>query len=163
MSSIQQLAAIALHEVTTADDAYFIRRAMRAYSRNFHTPLSAVEELPLEYVLQTYFEMVYEEKTEEERLELARILSETPAEFVARKKAEEDADDDYAREVEAEARAAAKSPTKDEQAPIVALEDTQEIVTPEDLQALADVPELRITFDAGSNLDLEGEDLPSPD
>lgn len=40
---------------------YEIRRIFRAYSKRFHTPLHAVYELPLSFVLEHYFEDVYED------------------------------------------------------------------------------------------------------
>lgn len=57
------------------DPEYFRRFVMRWYSKRFHTPLDKVEGLPMEDILQAYFEERYEELQEPElEREKAEIL-----------------------------------------------------------------------------------------
>lgn len=46
----------ALKAVVQPDQEYFYRRIMRWYSKTFFTPLAQVEDLPVEDVLQAYYE-----------------------------------------------------------------------------------------------------------
>lgn len=57
----------ALQNVLNPDTAYRLRQILRWYSKTFHTPLPEVEELPLEYVLEHYYESTYEEMDEDAR------------------------------------------------------------------------------------------------
>jgi hypothetical protein len=63
---------LALKDVLTGTAEYQHRRILRWYSRTFATPLHDVEQLPLEYVLQHYYESFWE-KAEPEELEEARV------------------------------------------------------------------------------------------
>ena len=76
------------------DEDAIIRRISRWYSREFHTPLHTLEELPLEFILLHYFEEIYEKLKPEERHDLAIKIIETPEEKEIReaedKKSEEE-------------------------------------------------------------------------
>lgn len=88
------------------DADYAIRKIMRWYSKTFHTPLHVVSTLPVEDVLESYYETSYEEMSEAQR-EVERkelLLSEADRRAAMRK---EDAD-------EAEAEAYAKEAAEEE-------------------------------------------------
>lgn len=82
------------------EDDYYLRHIFRWYSREFHTPLHLVEDLPLVDVLTHFYECQYEELKDEERLqqlyeEEALRLRETKAESAARavREAEQEVED----------------------------------------------------------------------
>ncbi len=54
------------------DPEYFMRYVMRWYSKKFFTPLDQVEQLPLEDILQAYYEERFEEM-DDDHLEKERI------------------------------------------------------------------------------------------
>lgn len=65
-SDPESIRLLALQEVWSsrhgeASGEYLLRRIMRDYSVWFHTPLHVVEELPVDDVLQAYWERHYEE------------------------------------------------------------------------------------------------------
>lgn len=75
----------ALRDVIKGDSPdYALRKVFRWYSKTFHTPLHEVEDLPTEYVLQTYWESQYEEledqKIDQEVVELTKTDEERKAE-----------------------------------------------------------------------------------
>lgn len=82
----------ALKAVTQPDREYFIRKTMRWYSRQYHTPLSQVEEIPLEDIFVAYFEEQFE-GMDEEAIEAARMDMLIPEEERRKRQIEEDADD----------------------------------------------------------------------
>lgn len=55
-----------------ADSGYFQRHVMRWYSKKFFTPLDQVEQLPIEDILQAFYEERYEEMNDDE-LEAERV------------------------------------------------------------------------------------------
>lgn len=63
---------------------YALRKVFRWYSKTFATPLTQVEDLPVEFVLQAYWESMYEDmedpKLEAERVELTKTEAERKAE-----------------------------------------------------------------------------------
>lgn len=66
--------------VVEPDDASWLSRVFRFYSKNFSTPLHLVPQLPLEDVLRAYFEELFESLDEEDREERIEWLLMTPAE-----------------------------------------------------------------------------------
>lgn len=72
MSIWEDSRLLALKDVLTGTAEYQHRRILRWYSRTFTTALHDVEQLPLEYVLQHYFESFWE-KAEPDELEEARV------------------------------------------------------------------------------------------
>lgn len=93
--------------VVDGDYDYRLRQIFRWYSKNFHTPLHVVDELPLDHVLTSFFEDKYEDLDEDEALEEIRTLTETEEERRAREheltEFASDADD-WAAQIEAELR-----------------------------------------------------------
>lgn len=74
MNYYEAIKAKALHSVLKPDTEYYIRRIIRWYSKTFHTPIQAVQEIPVEYILREYFEERYENMEEEDRdIELEEI------------------------------------------------------------------------------------------
>jgi hypothetical protein len=59
MDLIQAIRLRALRAVVQPDREYFLRRVMRWYSKTFFTPLAQVEDIPLEDLLQTFYEEEY--------------------------------------------------------------------------------------------------------
>jgi len=87
----------AVHSVKKRDADYTLRFVFRWYSEKFHTPLHEVEEIPLEILMEHYFECHYESLSEHELEEEIERLAETHAERLAREKKEaEDAAADEA-------------------------------------------------------------------
>lgn len=84
----------AMQAVTEGKSEYSLRRIRRWYSERFHTPLADAEDIEDEVILQHYFEVHFEEMTEEERQDEIKELLETPEEKThkARKKDIEDAE-----------------------------------------------------------------------
>lgn len=97
MNTVDALRLIAMRAVVNGDSDYNIRYILRWYSKTFHTALTDVEDLPLEDVLQTFFECRYEEMNEAERdQEIEKLL--LSEEELARKRRREDAEDAEAEE-----------------------------------------------------------------
>jgi hypothetical protein len=67
MDLYQALRLQALRAVMCPDKEYFIRRTLRWYSKTFHTPLHEVEDIPLEVVLQAFYEEHFEAMSQEDR------------------------------------------------------------------------------------------------
>lgn len=103
---LRNLKLLAMHAVVTEPGEYTTRHIFRWYSREFGTPLHVVESLPLEDVLQHYFECQYEELAEEQRAETIRRLLIDP-DKLSRIKRQEDAEDADAWEFGKEAAAQA--------------------------------------------------------
>lgn len=76
MTLIDAIQLISIRAVEKPDGSYFLRRVCRWYSREFNTALHLVEELPVDYVLQHYFESIYEDMDAEERKERIESLLE---------------------------------------------------------------------------------------
>lgn len=71
MNWVQDLKILAAHSVVKKDPDYLLRNLFRWYSVKFATPLHIVETIPLEDILQHYYEVQYEECNE---VELEREL-----------------------------------------------------------------------------------------
>lgn len=96
---IDEVKLVAMRDVHNSENYYGIRRILRWYSEKFHTPLHVVErELPLEDVLQHYFEATFEDLDEVQRKSEIESLLETPEQKAERLKAEDAdvaGDDDF--------------------------------------------------------------------
>ena len=69
----EYLEILALHSVSTdKDSSYVYRKICRWFSRSFHTPLPQVIDLPVEFVLQNYYEFQFENFKEEELIGIMR-------------------------------------------------------------------------------------------
>lgn len=120
----QEVRRVQLHDPLDPDSppppsgAFALRRIKRRFSQWFHTPLPLVDELPLDYVLQHYYDHLYDEMagadsdgtegaTDRWHEELDR-LADTPVEAAQRARlelVERKSNEEYHRSVEAEARA----------------------------------------------------------
>lgn len=89
MDNFTAIRISAFRAVTAPDQAYLIRKILRWYSKTFHTPLTAVEELPLEDVVRTYHEELFEEMSPEDREAERLLLLQTPEERLQKILAEE--------------------------------------------------------------------------
>lgn len=116
MDHFKALRLIALKEVaaevSSAD--YALRKVFRWYSKEFHTPLHQVDEIPIDDILRHYYEYNFEQLADSSSQGWRDALTEmgsTPEEIAAlRAKVEKEAiaDEAYLAEVEAEAEAEAK-------------------------------------------------------
>jgi primosomal protein N' len=79
MELLEAIEISALKSVLQPDDDYFLRRIFRWYSEKFHTPLGEVADLPVEDVLQTYFECAFEHMTKRKLGAYAKKLTKPPA------------------------------------------------------------------------------------
>ena len=57
----------ALHSVLFPDEDYVVRKAIRWYSKTFHTPLAVVEEMPLGDIFEAFYEEHYEAMAPQDR------------------------------------------------------------------------------------------------
>lgn len=141
------------------DPDYAIRRIMRWYSKTFFTPLHVVEELPVEDVLEAYYEVHYEEMSETQR-EVERkelLMSEAERKAAVRQEDAEAAEaEEYAKAV---AEEEAKAPKKlNRVQPVAArLSPEQVMVVPELPSELP--PDIQMEFMSPDGLDAEIEAL----
>jgi hypothetical protein len=84
MDLYKAIRTIALREVMKETGEYQVRNVQRWFSKTFHTPLLQVEELPLEYVLQHFYESRYEDLDEADRDKERISLIESPEEAAKR-------------------------------------------------------------------------------
>jgi hypothetical protein len=94
MDTLEAIQLEAMRAVLEEDPEYLLRRIFRWYSTTYHTPLHQVEELPIEYVLQHFFEVNIEAMPKAQRKKLALTLAESKEEKLAREKAESGLSDD---------------------------------------------------------------------
>lgn len=85
----------ALTSVMEPDWDAFLQTVFEWYSTTYHTPLYEVMELPVDYVLYTYYRGVYRQMEADERYNEAIWLLETPAERAARKAEDKRSDDEF--------------------------------------------------------------------
>jgi hypothetical protein len=97
LNVFKALRIIALRDVLDEPPEYHIRYVFRWFSRNFHVPLPQVAEIPLDEVLQAFYESRYEDMSDEEREAERLILIETEA---GREKRMREADADKLNEFE---------------------------------------------------------------
>lgn len=98
MDFLQSLQIVALEAVLRPDWEATYRHICRWYSTTFHTPLNAVDDLPITEVLTHYFESAYEKMEESKVHTVAIEITETPEEKRLR---EADADKILAAEADA--------------------------------------------------------------
>ncbi len=106
-----QIAAFAAVTIDDYDSEYFYRHVFRWYSEKFHTPLHEVLDLPLDFILQHYFEVYYEGMTEVQRDEARTKLHETKEQRrqrMIREEAEAADAEEFAQQVAEEEAARAK-------------------------------------------------------
>lgn len=100
-----RLAAFAAVTIDDYDAEYFYRHVFRWYSKEFHTPLSDVYDLPLDFVLQHYWEARYEAMDDAKRVAERDRLRETEEQAwkrMLREEADRADADEYAAQVAAE-------------------------------------------------------------
>ena len=132
----------AANDILAQSDLYFYRKVCRWYSTTFHTPLTQVNSIPWDEILQHYYEHHYENLKYNDLLQLTKDLLPEIAE-----KQEEEMDDFLNNLMEAER--AKKTPKK------------QSLnKTPPDLKSNSkesptkQPPEIYKTFDVGEDIDL---------
>ena len=113
MNVYKAIKLLSFRNVTSqdADAEYILRKIFRWYSKTFYTPLHTIPDLPLEDVLQAYYECHYEElnldQLEEER-KLLIITPEEEEETNKQKDANAAESFEFMKEVEEEEKAKAK-------------------------------------------------------
>ncbi len=165
MDSVEAIRIRALLDVIESQDfLYHYRRVCRWYSKTFFTPLHEVEELPMDYVLQQFFETQFEDMKAPERKKLAIELTETEKEKKKRIKEEKRKSD------EAFLKKIAKKAKQDE---VEALEKLQKeaasaakkIAELSEKEMLGPtkppLPDISMAFENG-NLSEEEESIPLP-
>jgi len=156
---VDQLESIqiqALLDVMEGDFLYHYRRICRWFSTTFHTPLAEVDSLPMEYVLQQFFENRFEDMSKAERKKLALQMTENEAEKKKRlAKEKAGTDDAFAKRIAKKARkdeaeAAAKKKLVDEAArsKVKAMANKEMAGKPD----ITDLPGFSMNFDGGGNL-----------
>lgn len=103
---LKAIRLLAWNAVEKRPSDYLMRHIYRWYSKTFHVPLPQVDDLPIEDVLQAFFEERYENLPDEERDDEEERLRETRAERLAREareREEQESDDAFFREAQAEA------------------------------------------------------------
>jgi len=145
-----------LLDVLEGDFDYQYRRICRWYSTTFHTPLSEVDSLPVDWVLRAFFESNFERLNRKELRKLAIELTETPEEQKKRKAKEKSKSDDaFARRAakmakqEAIEREAKKKATEKIVKAKIEAEGERDML---DLPSPPDLPDFSMTFDERGNL-----------
>jgi len=111
MNNLRAIKLLAMAAVVSEGDEYNLRYLQRWYSREFSTPLADVMDIPVDDLLQAYFEVRYEELAGPDRKQEIEKLLETEKEHELRcreEDAREAADLEFSRRVSAAAR---KQPT----------------------------------------------------
>jgi hypothetical protein len=153
VDELHAIALEALRAVIEDDDEYRTRRILRWYSREFHTPLHVVEDLPLDDVWQAFFEVQFEQMSEKKRLIRAAELTETPEERAARQREAHEADnqdEDFMAAFAKKAAEEAKSKAKKLSAP--AEKKTALKAQPAMQAPTADAPDIEMVFEDEGNL-----------
>lgn len=153
MDPVESIQIQALLDVMEGDFLYHYRRICRWFSTTFHTPLAEVDSLPMEYVLQNFFENRFEDMSEAERKKLALQMTENEAEKKKRlAKEKAGTDDAFAKRIakkarKEEAEAAAKKKLADEaaRARVAAMANKE-------MAGIPDLPGFSMAFDTGGNL-----------
>ena len=112
MSLLDDIRKIALSSVLEPDNDAQVRRLHSWFSRTFQIPLPEVEDLPIEYILLHYYEELYSNMDEDELLEEAKYVLETPEQRKARIDKEEALDDEFDKEIREEMEAQKKGENK---------------------------------------------------
>lgn len=104
---VEAIRLVAMQAVAECSPEYQLRSVMRWWSREFHTPLAEVYEIPLENILLDYYECKYEEMDDSQRhYEIGELLK-TKEQITKAKVAEDKAeveDEAYLRKVMEEAK-----------------------------------------------------------
>jgi hypothetical protein len=113
VNNIKAIKTLAMAAVVSENDDYNLRYVQRWYSKEYSTPLADVEDIPVPDLLQTYFEVRYEDMAATDRKQEIERLLETEEEHRLRCR-EEDAEEaslaEFAKQIEINAKKAA--PTK---------------------------------------------------
>lgn len=160
MDPLEAVRIKALLAVMEGDSfSYLYRRITRTYAKLFSTPLHEVEELPIEYVLEHYFEHVYEELTPAQRKKLAIELTETDAERKARLRREKKRGDDaFVKRIAKEAAKAEAEAEAREKAVVEQAKKKVEKAGEEDMLGKPPPPDFSVRFDSN----LPDEDMLAP-
>jgi hypothetical protein len=142
---LEAVRAQALRAVMRPDAEALLRRIYRGMAEKYHIPLDRVDQLPLLWLLQHYYEGVFENMSEEDRIEAAEELAETPEERRAREIQESEEEDAFIakqlqKEMEREAKRG-KTKRKSKHPP-------------------PKLPEISMAFP--DDLDLDGPSIPDP-
>lgn len=89
MNYYEAIKVNALKSVLKPDSEYFLRKIFRWYSKTFSTPLLDVYDLPLEHVLQEFYEERYEAMDDQAREEELADALETADDIKARMETED--------------------------------------------------------------------------
>ena len=99
----EHLEILALHSVSTKKDpSYTYRKICRWFSREFNTPLPQVIKLPVEFILQNYYEAQFESLRQDELFSLMRYHADP--EYIEEV---ETSDDEFLRQIQEEEEAKA--------------------------------------------------------
>lgn len=98
MDYVDGIRICALASVLYPDDEDQIHEVFEWYSREYHTPLHVVQDLPLDSVLFCYFRAVYRNMNPEDRHNHAIWLMETPEERQKRADSDKNEEDDFLRQ-----------------------------------------------------------------
>lgn len=166
----------AMKAVLAPDEEAWLRHIFRWYSRTFHTPLHQVEELPIEDVLQAFYEDRYEDMEEEERKKEIAELLETPAERQERLRAKDEeryeayefsrfSEEEERKKVEAKRLAdlkpeGAKAMLQHREAPETTLPRSPPPTPMKELKELPPDIEMKFVTDEEFEASLEGQSLP---
>jgi hypothetical protein len=115
----------ALHAVLERPGEYTIRHIQRWYSKTFSTPLQEVQDIPIEEVLEAFYEELYEDQKPEDREEARLELIETPQEIAQRlldEGIEEVEDEQFHQEAVEEAKKAKEAPLATAEQSVQAME-----------------------------------------
>lgn len=139
MNRYRALQTLALRDVLKESPEVNLNSVFRWYSREFHTPLHTVEELPIEYILQHYYEDSYLQMSKEDIAKERENLILSEEEAALRTK-----DDDNFIELLEKNRK--KVNTKDPKTPVAP--SIQKLSQIKDLEkALAQFKDIAIDFD----------------
>jgi len=100
MDLVEATQAQAALAVESQSNDYLLRRIFRWYSSTFHTPLAEVDKLPIEYVLQQFFEHSYENMD-------TRVFNKTIRDLIG-DKSDEKSDEEFIKSTREEMRNKAK-------------------------------------------------------
>lgn len=163
LDDIDRIRLSALRAVWKPDTDAIIRRICRWYSKEYHTPLADVPDLPLDDILQAWFESNYENLEPEERHNMAISLLETPDEREKRKMTDGQSEDNFIRQSEALAakqKARKKLPSK--LADIQAALKKSRIAEKEAKSAPDPQPEITVSYDDSNLTDEDGDGIALP-
>jgi hypothetical protein len=162
VNNIKAIKTLAMAAVVSEDDSYNLRYIQRWYSKEYSTPLADVEDIPSQDLLQTYFEVRYEDMAATDRKQEIERLLETEEEHRLRCR-EEDAEEaslaEFAKQIEINARKAAPTKMQDAVTQIQgALGGLADVIKRAQSQDKADDLKLK-----ASDLDKEPDGTPPPD